>query len=329
MSKTQTNSINGFSETDVRLKIQAYVGKELVLQGKKVKEYSLIVAYIESTRIMDRLDDEFGWENWEKSYEPLQTGSECQGRSIIRIKKNGKVIKEVDGIGIGKDHKEAESDSFKRACRSLPKFNRFLWQQRQVIARTEDIYSAFKYGAPSLQDVKGKINAAKMEIHYDFPTSIAPPKSDSVDTGFMAFVYQLEHAQTTKELQEVVKEVKKTWKQLDVKQKEQINEVIKKQKAVLKDGIEELSDQKKSQWQQFVGDSKPLMISMANLQGKLVSKKRVLDYVNQVHGDSIKKRCGISKVESRKQIPIALYDDVMTWIKNEIERFKDDLKGGK
>ena len=81
------------------------------------KPQVIIVPYLKSKAIKDRLDLVFGWENWETRFIPIEKGFICE----LTIEYNGKKIVKSDGASYTNIEavKGGMSDSFKRAAKML------------------------------------------------------------------------------------------------------------------------------------------------------------------------------------------------------------------
>ena len=320
-------TINGFTHDQINLKVQSFV-------PKATKEYALIVAYIDSPNIMDKFDEKY--KSWSTEFTPLPQVGKCSLKCTLAVVTKDNFEKIFNGIGSGDNWKEAESDAFKRVSRQEGT-NRFLWKQRQLFVKRTAVERIFKKGKVTIGELidAGILNLKRMEINYDKLPGESPQqaKLKSVETHddktlYQSFMWKIQQSKTTAELKTTKDQLKVAWAAFDALQKTEFNTEIKRVAVILKDGIEEMSDPKENIWTAFVGDTKNkgAIITLSNAMGKIVSKKRLLDYVNQVHGDLIRKRSKVTiPIKSRKEIPLGIFDDVMTWVKNEVETFNKEL----
>ncbi len=99
-----------FNHKDLEWRVQT----AMVSNGKPIV---IIVPYLKSKAIKDRLDLIFGWDNWETKFIPIEKGFICE----ITIDYNGKKITKSDGAQYTNIEaiKGGMSDSFKRAAKML------------------------------------------------------------------------------------------------------------------------------------------------------------------------------------------------------------------
>lgn len=179
--------IKPFDENDIKYRImQSGFSNDGKAWAKAIK-------YVDSRLVEERLDEVFGWDNWESSYQSVEyidnkgikkTGFKC----TLRIEIDDKIISKQNGA----DQTEFEgfkggiSDSFKRTASHGLGIGRYLYSSKEIFVQTSLTKSAYytEYAKDKKSNkifywaIPGKINNDKKNIN-----NIEPKKEFTSNPG--------------------------------------------------------------------------------------------------------------------------------------------------
>lgn len=134
---------------------------EWKVQSYTKKEHTIIVPYVTSRCVMDRLDEQFGVLNWKTAYTEVNSGMLCT--LSVRIDTNEEWVSKTDGASLTKIEpiKGAISDALKRAAHQFG-LGRCLYSYPRIIVATKLTYIPGKL-IDTLSQMVEKFNAGNLK----------------------------------------------------------------------------------------------------------------------------------------------------------------------